>query len=172
MDRLGNLLHALATAVADQHMLAMTAASELGASAVATVLTLGQYDGQSVSDLASVIGLTHSATVRLIDRLESDGLVQRSTQKQGRNVPVFLTHEGRVAYQNLRSQQSGFLDNLLADLSREDKENLERILAHLLSKLTTSRAARDHICRNCDEGICEQASCPVEATYLQMAARG
>lgn len=172
MDRLDNLLHALATAVADQHRLALTTASELSASAVATVLTLGQHDGQSVSDLASVTGLTHSAAVRLIDRLESDGLVQRSMQKQGRNIPISLTHEGRVAYQDLRSQQSGFLNDLLAGLSREEKETLERILESLLSKLTTSRAARDHICRNCDEGICEQASCPVEVTYLQVAARG
>ncbi|WP_407496462.1 MarR family winged helix-turn-helix transcriptional regulator [Pseudooceanicola sp. MF1-13] len=153
-------------------MLAMTAASELSASAVATVLTLGQHDGQSISDLASVTGLSHSATVRLVDRLASDGLVQRSTQKQGRHVPIFLTYEGRAAYQNLRSHQSGFLDDLLADLSQEDKDNLERILERLLSKLTTSRAARDHICRNCDEGICEQASCPVEMTYLQTVARG
>lgn len=172
MNRLGNLLHALATAVADQHMLAMTAASQLSASAVATMLTLGQHDEQSVSDLASVIGLSHSAAVRLIDRLESDGLVLRSTQKQGRNVPILLTQKGKAAYENLRSQQSGFLNDLLAGLSREEKETLERILESLLSKLTTSRAARDHICRNCDEGICEQASCPVEVTYLQVAARG
>jgi DNA-binding MarR family transcriptional regulator len=171
MDRVGNLLHAMATAVTDQHMLAMTAGSQLSSSGIAAVLTLGQHDRQSASDLASVTGLSHSATVRLIDRLESDGLVQRSEDKQGRTVPISLTDKGLIEYQNLRSCQSEFLHNLLCKLSPEEKQDLEQLLLSLLSKLTTSKEAGDHICRFCDEGICEQTSCPVETAHLQTIAQ-
>lgn len=171
MDRAGNLLHAMATAVADQHLLMLGGASQLSSSAIATVLTLGQHNRQTVSDLAMVTGLSHSATVRLIDRLESEGLVRRSEEKQGRTVPITLTGRGRIEYQNLRSSQSDFLDDLLSELSARERRDLERVLERLLPKLTTSKAERDHICRFCDEGICEQTSCPVEVAYQQMVAR-
>jgi MarR family transcriptional regulator, negative regulator of the multidrug operon emrRAB len=171
MNKLGNLLHAMATAIADRQMLTMTAGSGLSPSAVASVLTLGQHDQQSVSDLTSVTGLSHSAVVRLIDRLEADGLVQRSEEKQGRSVPIALTDAGRTEYERLRDRQSGFLEDILAELPSNDQQDLERLVSGILSAMTTSKSARDQICRFCDEGVCEQTSCPVEQTYLKRVAQ-
>lgn len=107
----------------------------------------------------------------MIDRLESDGLVQRSPEKQGRNVPIALTGYGRSAYRSLRTCQSDILEVLLSGFSQKERRDLEHLLERLLSKLTTFKAARDHICRFCDEGICEQSTCPVETTYLQTVAQ-
>jgi MarR family transcriptional regulator, negative regulator of the multidrug operon emrRAB len=152
-------------------MLTMTAGSGLSPSAVASVLTLGQHDQQSVSDLTSVTGLSHSAVVRLIDRLEADGLVQRSEEKQGRSVPIALTDAGRTEYERLRDRQSGFLEDILAELPSNDQQDLERLVSGILSAMTTSKSARDQICRFCDEGVCEQTSCPVEQTYLKRVAQ-
>lgn len=165
MNRAANLLHALAAAVADRQVSAMASGSGLGQSAIAVVLTLGQHDRQTVSDLASVCGLTHSATVRLIDRLERDGLVRRAEERQGRTVPIALTEEGYAEHRRLRASQSDFLTDLLAVLPSEDQQDLERLMAPLLSALTTSKADRDTICRFCDEAVCEQSSCPVECAY-------
>jgi len=165
MNRVANLLHAMSTAIADQQLLTMTSESGLGPSAVAAVLTLGQHEPQNVSDLASVTGLSHSATVRLVDRLESDGLVQRSKEKQGRMVSITLTLKGQAEYERARDLQSEFICHLVAFLSPKDQKKLEEITTLILSRLTTSAAARDHICRFCDEGVCDQKRCPVETTF-------
>ena len=43
----------------------------------AALTALRIHRGCSVDHLAGVLGLTHSGTVRLVDRLEEDGLVRR-----------------------------------------------------------------------------------------------
>jgi MarR family transcriptional regulator, negative regulator of the multidrug operon emrRAB len=73
VDQLSNLVGALALAVTDAQGREMAEASGLGESAAAAVVTLGEYPGLSVAALAGIVGLTHSATVRLADDLEPAG---------------------------------------------------------------------------------------------------
>ena len=89
-DLLANKLGALALHAVDD-LVAGLAQSE---SAGAALLTLFHRGALAASDLAPIIGLTQSATVRLIDRLESQGLVRREPAP-GRAVPLGLTVRGR-----------------------------------------------------------------------------
>ena len=165
MDRTANLLHAMATAIADRQLSAMTETVELSPTAIAVVLTLGQYTRQSLTDLATITALSHSATVRLVDRLEQEGLVERGKDKQGRSVPVSLTATGQETYTRLRRKQSEALTRLLDPLSQDDKNALTRVAERLLTQLTDAGASRDHICRYCDEAVCIQTGCPVEISH-------
>lgn len=164
MSRTANLLHAMATAINDRQVSAMTEAAGLGPSAVAVILTLGQYDRQSISEIAAVTALSHSAAVRLVDRLERDGLITRARKQQGRSVPVSLTVKGRRTYTDLRRAQSSALSDILAPLSEEEKAQLVHLAERLLEPMATDRNAKDHICRYCDESVCLQGKCPVETT--------
>lgn len=166
MDRLANLLGAAATAIHDAHLAA--AAGALPPSAAAAILTLGQHEAQTVKDLAGIAGITHSAAVRLLDGLQARGLVGRGPGRDGREVAVALTPEGRALYGRLRAAQAGVLVPLLAALPQADRQVLERALAQILTRLTQGRQSADHICRFCDEEVCEPDTCPVERQALAL----
>ena len=82
MDRTANVLGALAGTVTDQATAAMLAAAELpskgSSSPLAALVAIAEFLGApTVDQLRRVLGLTPSGAVRLVDRLESDGLVGR-----------------------------------------------------------------------------------------------
>jgi MarR family transcriptional regulator, negative regulator of the multidrug operon emrRAB len=60
----------------------------------AAIIVLGYAPGLSVEILRKVLGLSHPRTVRLIDRLEADGLAERREAIDGRAVALHLTPKG------------------------------------------------------------------------------
>ena len=92
MDHTGNVLGALALAVADRTADAVGGAAGQSASAATALSALHHFlDDPSVDRLRQVLGLTASGTVRLIDRLEQANLVTRGPGTDGRSVSVRLT---------------------------------------------------------------------------------
>jgi MarR family transcriptional repressor of emrRAB len=89
-----NLVGALGVALADR----LAAAAELagGASAADALVALHEgRAGASIDALAPIVGLSHSGTVRLVDRLARDGLVERRRGADQRSAALFLTPAGR-----------------------------------------------------------------------------
>ncbi len=94
MDRLTNLLGAFALAVGDRVATATEGAVGAGGAAAAVLVHLHHHPGRSVSDLAAVVGVGGSGGVRLVDRLEGQGLVTRgSSPTDRRTVLLRLTDE-------------------------------------------------------------------------------
>lgn len=170
MDRLGNLLNAAATAISDAQTAEVLKVSGVKPSATATILTLGQHSGQNIAELASTVGISHSAMVRLIDSLEGQGLVLRASGRDRREVTTALTEAGNDLYRRLREAQGRVLHPLLDGLSSSEREVLGGILSRVLETLTKSSECGDRICRFCDEQACPQASCPVELRARQLAS--
>jgi MarR family transcriptional regulator, negative regulator of the multidrug operon emrRAB len=169
MDRLANLLGALALALTDAQMRGMEAASGLGASATAAIVTLGEYPGLSVAGLSAVVGLSHSATVRLADDLERRGLVRRVPGTDRRSVGLVLTEDAFTLRTSVMQARAGVLVHALETVSPGDREVLSRVITRLLEELTTSRSVADHICRLCDEGACGRDDCPVERRAVEVS---
>jgi MarR family transcriptional regulator, negative regulator of the multidrug operon emrRAB len=61
----------------------------------AALCVIGHKPGLSIDFLAHVLGMSHPGTVRLADRLEADGLIQRKPNKDGRTVALHLTVSGQ-----------------------------------------------------------------------------
>jgi MarR family transcriptional regulator, negative regulator of the multidrug operon emrRAB len=162
VDQLTNLVGALALAVTDAQRHEMARASGLGDSAAAAVVTLGEYPGLSVAALAGIVGLTHSATVRLADDLERRGLVLRAPGGDRRSVGLRLTADGAAMRARLMAARTEVLGRATAAVVEDDRAAFARGVARALEALTTSRAAADHICRMCDEEACGRDACPVE----------
>jgi DNA-binding MarR family transcriptional regulator len=162
MDQLSNLVGALALALTDAQRREMARASGLGESAAAAVVTLGEYPGLSVAALAGIIGLTHSATVRLADDLGRRGLVRRSPGGDRRSVGLRLTDDGAALRLRLMAARAGVLRRATEAVAADDRAAFARGVTSVLEALTTGRAAADHICRLCDEGACGRDACPVE----------
>ena len=169
MDRTANLLGALALAISDAQTQDMEAASGLGGSATAALVTLGEYPGLSVAALAAILGLSHSATVRLVDDLERRDIVQRKPGADRRSVGLGLTAAGMGLRAKAMQARADMLVRSLAAVPADERKILTRVLSRILEELTTSRTAADHICRLCDEVACGGDDCPVERRAVALS---
>ncbi len=169
-----NVLGAFCLVVADRMNAAVEAAATLGPSAPAALAAMHQFlDGGSISQLSSVLGLTHSGTVRLVDRLAGEGLVERVGAPDGRSVSVVLTPQGRSTAARILESRATSLMNALSPLSDGEIEGLTAALHTMLASVTLARAeeraARTDdrpppwLCRLCDLGACGRGdgACPV-----------
>lgn len=174
-----NVLGALSLVVADRMNTAVEAVAALGPSAPAALAAMHEFlDGGSVTQLSSVLGLTHSGTVRLVDRLAAEGLVERVGAEDGRAVSVVLTGHGRgMAAQVLRTREQS-LASALAGLSPDEVDSLAAALDTMLTTVTRARAEersartsdrpRPWLCRLCDFAACgrSEGNCPVNNTVM------
>lgn len=169
MDRPANLLGALALALTDAQMRGMQTASGLGTSAVAALVTLGGPPAPSVAGLAAVLGLSHSATVRLADDLERRGLLRRGPGRDRRAVGLHLTPEGTALRARLMAARAAVLEDAPAAVPAPDRAAFDRAVTQVLERLTTDRTAADHLCRLCDEAACGGDACPVERRAVALS---
>jgi MarR family transcriptional regulator, negative regulator of the multidrug operon emrRAB len=172
-----NALGALSLVVADRMNAAIEPIAGLGPSAPAALAALHEFlDGGSVTQLSSVLGLTHSGAVRLVDRLADEGLVERVGAQDGRAVSIVLTRSGRgVAERILRARQES-VTSVLSSLTSDEVDSLAVALDTMLTTVTLARgkerSANTHnrqqpwLCRLCDFAACgrSEGNCPVNNT--------
>ena len=85
-----------------------------------------------MSELAERIGVAESTATRLVDRLETAGLVERRTSPPDRRCVVAeLTPAGRKMAVELDESRRQFLAELLAMLPAGDRRELIRLFAKL-----------------------------------------
>ena len=88
---------------------------------------------KSASDLCKEMQYDAGAMTRMIDRLESKGLIHRARCPQDRRlVYLELTEQGRVAYPRLREISMAIQNRFLRGFSRTDTRQLEGFLARML----------------------------------------
>jgi DNA-binding MarR family transcriptional regulator len=160
-----NLLGALALAVSDRLGEATQQGDDsLDASECAALVTLAHYPGQPIVALGRTLGLTHSGTVRLADRMEAAGLARRTASGQGRAVALRLTDQGREAALRVLARRQAAAEDLVGQLHPSEVAEVERLAARLLAAITTDRRSARRLCRLCDEPLCAdgEQGCPVD----------
>lgn len=164
LDRAGNLLGALSLAIADRTTDSFEHAATGSTSTAAALSALHHFlDHPSIDLLCRVLGLSSSGTVRLVDRLERDGLVTRTDGADARVTMIALTPAGRQAARAVGSARADVLAGALATLSTADRDELDRLLGEVLVGMIRGPGARRWMCRLCDTGACgrEAGRCPV-----------
>ncbi|MDW6060884.1 MarR family transcriptional regulator [Streptomyces sp. FXJ1.4098] len=87
-------------------------------------------------DLAKRLGLTPAAMTHRIDRMASDGLVTRERDEANRvRVIVELTAEGREKWLEAMRMASVFEEDLLQDLSSEERAAFGEMLMRVLRRV-------------------------------------
>ena len=163
-SREANLLGSLSLAVAERVADATRTAAEHGGAAPAALVALSVFlEGASIDTLRRPLGLTHSAAVRLVDRLVAAGLVRRGPGDDARSVAIVLTPAGRRAAERIQAGRMRVLAETLAPLSAAERAQLSRLHERLLAGLTSGREAARHLCRLCDADACghHEGRCPV-----------
>lgn len=164
LDRAANMFGALSLVIADQASDAVAEAAGRSESAAAALSALLHFlDRPSVDLLRQVLGLTSSGTVRLLDRLEESGYVQRGPGPDGRSTSVSLTEQGRRAARQVRDARAAVLEDALSVLSAAERDAFEQLASKVLVGMMRGPGAVRWICRLCDIGICRGAEggCPL-----------
>ena len=166
-----NVLGALGLALADR--LSEAAERAGGSSAAAALVTLyGTRAGIRIDGLARVVSLSPSGAVRLVDRLEADGLVERRRGADQRSTALYLTPAGRRSARRVLAERDGAMHSLLALLTDDQQAVLGHLADRLLRELAAEPAAEGRLCRICDLEACgrSRGDCPVARPRTRRAA--
>jgi DNA-binding MarR family transcriptional regulator len=88
---------------------------------------------KSASDLCKGISYDAGAMTRMIDRLESKGLIRRNRRPEDRRVVYLeLTEEGTRAYPRMRAVSMGVVNRFLRGFSEAEARQLESFLSRML----------------------------------------
>ena len=159
-DRAANLLGALTLAAHDRLMAALSAAGGGSVSRAAALATLHGYPGDTVDELAVVLGITGSGATRLVAQLVRDGLVDKRAGRDGRSVALHLTPGGQAAAAGVLGARRASFGAALAVLSESDRRAFTALAERLLPHLGAGQEWADRTCRLCDYAACPQGSCP------------
>lgn len=159
---IANLLGALSLAVMDRIEQGARDIIGHGGETPAALVVIGYGPGITNDKLRRILGRSHSGTVRLVDRLVSDHLVERRPGKDGREVALYLTAKGAARRKDLLLSRISAVKSLLDVLSPAETKRLGTLIRRLLAKQDTSEMDRFTICRMCDDRVC--TNCPLPTT--------
>ena len=157
LANVANLLGSLAVLLVDG-MSEAVSREDSSTSSVA-VLLLDKYPGSSVEELRGPLALSHSGCVRLVDRLEGEGYVERRAGVDARTVAINLTRKGRDAAALARARREDFLLSAVSTLTREEQRLLGEVVTKLLDRNVVVPRTAMRTCRLCDYEAC--VSCPM-----------
>ena len=157
-DRTANVVGALVLAVSDRMLAAVADAADQpgrpGSESAATVLSALHHflDAPTIGRIRTVLGLTSSGAVRLVDRLEAGGLVERRSATDGRETVVALTAAGRRAAAGVARARAGVLEEVLGPLDAAERAALEPLVSRIVVGLIREPGSTRWMCRLCDTG--------------------
>ena len=162
-DRTANLLGALGLAVSDR--ISETARKTLNhaGETPAALVVIGYGLGPSNDMLRRILGLSHPGTVRLVDRLVADGLVERKKGPDKRTIALFLTKDGQARREELLAKRLAAMTPFLSTLDKAEQKTFDRLLHKVLAGLETTDMERCTLCRLCDNRVCQ--NCPIPADF-------
>ena len=168
MDSTTNLLGALTRALSDRVDAGLRSNLDRPGEAAAAIIFLGYTPGISVEILRQVVSLSHPGTVRLVDRLTEDGLVERRRTSDGRAVALHLTPKGKKLRTRLLDSRNDVLEGALGALSGDERAVLGGLIAKVLAGLPETELDKHHICRQCSVKLCS-SDCPIPGNAPMLA---
>jgi DNA-binding MarR family transcriptional regulator len=168
--RLENVLGSFALAVSGAIQEAVDEAAGHTAAGPAALTALRIHRGCSVDHLAGVLGLTHSGTVRLVDRLEDDGLVKRGPGRDARAVSLELTARGARRAARISAARATAIEQFLGNLDDVERRAFLTLLEKAVAAGIDDWDDVGHRCRLCDLEACHAGgvACPLDLHMAQL----
>jgi DNA-binding MarR family transcriptional regulator len=160
-DRLVQLLGVAALAAHDL----LTEALPTGETRTAILVHLCAHPGGSAEALRQVLGLSQPATVRAVDGLVRDGLLERRRGPDRRSHDLRPTASGRRTARQALQARAEALRPLVSELEGPQRAALGLGLEALVGGLAHDRPGALRACRLCDRGTCcADPGCPLQHT--------
>lgn len=161
-----NIFGAFALMISDDIVRASSSRAPEAGPAASALALLAHKPGLSIRMLAVGVGLSHAGTVRLVDRLAGEALIERRDHStDGRTRSLYLTAKGKVASGEVLASRDQVIAEGLSILDPGELEILcniaERVLRNRLENLEQSY----RICRLCCYEGC--TNCPIDAELLE-----
>ncbi|MEV4893938.1 MarR family transcriptional regulator [Nonomuraea sp. NPDC055795] len=132
---LGELLQAAARAFS-QRGRARFGEHGLSPARVRLLTTLHHRPGSRMRELADVLGVSGRAVTPLVDALESDGLVARTTDPDDRRAfRLTLTDAGLGAIERITELRQSISEEIFGGLPASDQDRLGRLLKAFLATM-------------------------------------
>lgn len=169
-----NLIGTLALKIHDLQMDAAVTASGMSSTSCACLVSLAHQDTtQTIGDIAKICNLSHSATARLVGKLETLGYLCKAThQCDLRKTHIKLTNNGYEMRDKILNARRLAIEPFLSKFSSSDWKAVELAAGIILADMTESRLESEQICRLCDTNACGGADCPVEKKALILEHNG
>jgi len=158
--RTANLLGALALAVVDRVEVVAREVLDHGGETPAALVVIGYGAGLSNDTLRRILGLSHPGAVRLVDKLVAEGLVERGSGRDARQIALHLTKRGKQYRLQLLASRLNAIERMLGSLDHSEQQALTGLLHKVLAGMDTSEMQRFTICRMCDDRVCDDCPLP------------
>jgi DNA-binding MarR family transcriptional regulator len=165
--RSSNLLGAFVISVYDQMVQRIETEESISPQAASALVVIGFNQGRSVDFLSGALQLSHSGCVRLVDKLQEAGFVDRREGQDRRVVELYLTPAGHERMQGILRTRRRYLDGLLKSLSAKEVKQFTDQIEHMLFEITTGDEHAEAMCRFCDEDVCPQNTCPITLAVVK-----
>ena len=163
IDRTANLLGAVGLAIVNRiEVMARDILNHAGETPAALVV-IGYGLGPSNNQLRRILGLSHPGSVRLVDRLAADDLVERREGSDKRAIALYLTERGAALREKLLKGRLDAIKPWLVSLTDAEQAALATLLHKMLSSMETTDLERCTLCRLCDDRVC--SNCPIPADF-------
>jgi MarR family transcriptional regulator, negative regulator of the multidrug operon emrRAB len=162
-DRLTNLLGVVALAANTRMEQAVAKNVVHGGSGPSALVHVAAHPGGRLEELRRVLGISQPATVRLVDRLIVEGLLERRPGADRRSRALRLTDTGERAAAGVLERRTASLRALLEVLEPDEQAALEPLLERLVAALADDARTAFHVCRLCDRAACADGpGCPLD----------
>jgi DNA-binding MarR family transcriptional regulator len=161
-----NVFGAFALMIGDDITSATAACAPEAGPAASALALLDHEPGLSIRTLAAGVGLSHAGAVRLVDRLEAEGLVERrGHDSDGRTRSLYLTTAGKKASLAVLEARDKVLARSLSVLSTEELATLGELAQRVLRARLRDLEHAYRICRLCGYSSC--SNCPIDDELRQ-----
>ncbi|WP_404821521.1 MarR family winged helix-turn-helix transcriptional regulator [Paenibacillus massiliensis] len=100
----------------------------------------------SQGDLQKKVTIDKSAVTRHIKQLEEQGIIfRRKKDEDNRFVLVRLTDYGRELIENAQIEKARFVQELLTDISEEERNAFRKVLTKLHANVGTIKTDKQHL---------------------------
>lgn len=122
-----------------QAMRRSLAAQGRGFSQVGCLRALRENEGISQKDLAEFLHLSRPSVTTMLNGMEQEGLIVRSTDEVDRRLTrVRLTKAGRALEREMRSGVSDYINHTVGSIPVENRKTLARLLDELADSISNT----------------------------------
>jgi len=156
-----NIFGAFALMISDDIVRASSSRAPEAGPAASALALLAHKPGLSIRMLAVGVGLSHAGTVRLVDRLAFEGLIERRDHStDGRTRSLYLTSAGEVASDQVLAARDQVIAEGLSALDPSEMKILSEIAERVLRARLENLDQSYRICRLCCYEGC--TNCPID----------